>query len=100
MVRRESSKPGSADIRNSSVISAMLSSILAYLKTLSVQDREIAEVQLFRLCLSVTSATFVFLPICTKGGTENFESFAFCEAADGMQYGRAKDYFYLECELY
>lgn len=97
MVRRQSSKPSSADIRNSSVISAILSSILAYLKILSVQDREIAELQVFQLCLSVTSATFVFLPICTKGSTENL---AFCEAADGMQYGRAKDYFYLECKLY
>lgn len=93
-MRRESSKRSSADIRNSSVISAMLSSVLAYLKILSVQDREVAEVQVFQLCLSVTS---VFLSICTKGGTENF---AFCEAADGMQYGRANDYFYLECKLY
>lgn len=32
VMRRESSKPGSADIRNSSVISAMLSSVLCILK--------------------------------------------------------------------
>lgn len=42
VVRRQSSKPGSADIRNSSVIFAMLSSVLVYLKILSLQDREIA----------------------------------------------------------
>lgn len=77
----------------------MLSSVLVYLKTLFVQDREVAEVQVFQ-CLSVTSATFIFFPVCTKGGTENFDSFTFCEAADGMQYGRAKDYFYLECKRY
>lgn len=55
---------------------------------------------MFQLCLSDTSGTSVFLPICTKGGTENLESLAFCKATDRMQHGRAKDYFYLECELY